>query len=165
MRGVIAATCAFLFWGLIPIYWKQMQEVSAFELIAHRIVWSLLFLLGVMAIQKSLAELRLAFADRETFINSLLSSVLLAINWTVYVWGVNSGQIIETSLGYFLTPLGNVAMGFLFLRERPRSLQWAAIALAALGVAVMLVHAGHVPWIALALAGSWSTYGILKKKS
>lgn len=164
-RGALAATVAFLFWGLVPLYWKQMQSVPASELIAHRIVWSLLFLCGVMALQRSLASLWSAFRNPKAMWISSLSGLVLAGNWIIYVWAVNSGHVIESSLGYFLTPLGNVAMGYLLLHERLRPLQWAAIAFAVFGVGVLLVGAGHVPWIALTIAATWSVYGILKKKS
>jgi chloramphenicol-sensitive protein RarD len=165
LRGPLAAAASFLIWGVVPIYWKQMQGISPFELIAHRVTWSLFFLLGVMALQKSFSELRPAFTDRRILANSAISSVLLATNWTVYIWAVNAGHIIESSLGYFLTPLCNVAMGYLFLQERLRPLQWTAIAFAILGVGVLLVGVGHVPWIALTLAGTWSSYAIFRKRS
>jgi chloramphenicol-sensitive protein RarD len=164
-RGVLAAAAAFLFWGIVPIYWKQMQSVSAFELIAHRVVWSLLFLLAVLWWQRAFASLRPAFTEARTFFYTLLSGVLIAVNWTIYVWSVNTGHVIESSIGYFLTPLCNIALGFVFLHERLRFPQWAAIAFAVAGVAVILSSAGHVPWIALSLAGSWSLYGMMKKKS
>lgn len=165
LRGGIAAGAGFLFWGIVPIYWKQMQGVPAHELIAHRITWSLVLLLGVIAWRKGFHQLRPAFASWRAFGTNLLSSVLLSINWLVYVWAVNNGHVIESSLGYFLTPLGNVALGFLFLHERLRGLQWTAMGFAALGVLLLLVGVGHVPWIALTLAATWSSYGILKKKS
>ncbi len=142
-----------------------MQGVPAFELIAHRITWSLLFLLGVLAWQRNFRSLRPAFTDARVFGLNLLSSLLLSVNWTVYVWAVNHGHVIESSLGYFLVPLVNVALGSVVLHERLRPLQWLAIALAAIGVAVLLLRVGHVPWIALALAGTWSAYGLLKKRS
>lgn len=164
-RGALAATCAFLFWGIVPIYWRQMHVVSPFELIAHRSTWSLLFLLGVLAYQRDFASLRPAFAQPRIFFLNFLSSLLLATNWTIYVWAVNSGHIIESSLGYFLTPLCNVALGYAFLQERLRTLQWAAIGLAALGVGMLLLGVGHLPWIALSLATTWAGYGLLKKKS
>ena len=164
-RGALAATGSFLIWGIVPIYWHQMHDVSPFELIAHRSTWSLLFLLGVLAWQKDFASLRPAFRDARVLGLNALSSVLLAANWTIYVWAVNTGHIIESSLGYFLTPLCNVGFGYLFLHERLRPLQWAAIGLAALGVAMLLVGVGHLPWIALSLAGTWASYGLLKKKS
>jgi chloramphenicol-sensitive protein RarD len=162
---MLAAASAFLFWGIVPIYWKQMHTISPFELIAHRSTWSLLFLLGVLAWQRDFGSLRSAFTDVRVLGLTTLSSVLLAANWTIYVWAVNSGHVIESSLGYFLTPLCNVAFGSLFLHEKLRPMQWASIALAALGVTLLLVGVGHVPWIALSLAGTWASYGILKKHS
>ena len=164
-RGALAAAAGFLFWGLVPVYWKQMQSVSAFELIAHRIVWSLVFLLGVIAWQGRFAGLRDSFRSRRLLGLNLLSSVLLTANWTVYVWAVNHGQVIESSLGYFLVPLVNVSLGFLFFHERLRPLQWMAIGCAALGVGLLLVRLGHAPWIGLSIAGTWAGYGLLKKQS
>lgn len=142
-----------------------MQGVPAFELIAHRIVWSLVFLCVVLAWQKRFSALRPAFTGTRALGLTLLSGLLLTVNWTVYVWAVNEGHIIETSLGYFLVPLMNVALGSLFLHEKLRRLQWVAIGLAAAGVALLLVRVGHVPWIALTIASSWTAYGLLKKKS
>ena len=164
-RGGLSAAAGFLLWGVFPLYWKQMQGVPAFELIAHRITWSLLFLLGVLAWQGAFATLRPAFASISSLGVNLLSSLLLAANWTVYVWAVNRGMVIETSLGYFLVPLVNVALGSLVLRERLRPLQWISIGCAALGVGLMLFRVGYVPWVAFSLAATWSSYGLLKKKS
>jgi len=164
-NGAISATAGFLLWGIFPLYWKQMQGVPAFELIAHRITWSLLFLLGVLAWQRNFSALRPAFASFRSVSLNLLSSLLLAANWPVYVWAVNRGQVLETSLGYFLVPLVNVVLGSLVLHERLRPLQWASIGCAALGVGLMLFRVGHVPWVALSLAGTWAGYGLLKKKS
>ncbi|HYC71547.1 MAG TPA: EamA family transporter RarD [Opitutaceae bacterium] len=164
-RGGVAAAAGFLCWGIVPIYWKALAAVPALELIAHRVVWSLLFLLAVQAWRGRLGALRDGLATPRAIGLNLLSSVLLGANWTVYVWGVNSGHVIECSLGYFLTPLGNVALGYVFLHERLRPLQWTAIGFAAAGVLLLLLRLGHVPWIALALAGTWSSYAILKKQS
>jgi chloramphenicol-sensitive protein RarD len=163
--GAIAAAAAFLFWGVVPIYWKQMQGVSAAELIAHRIVWSLFFLIGVVAWQGNFAALRPGFAGVRAVGLNLLAGILLTLNWGVYVWAVNEGHVIETSLGYFLVPLCNVAVGSLVLHEKLRPLQWTAIALAAIGVLLLLVRVGHIPWVALSLAFTWTSYGLLKKKS
>jgi chloramphenicol-sensitive protein RarD len=164
-RGALAATTGFLIWGIVPVYWRQMQSVSPFELITHRIVWSLAFLLGVLWWQKNLGSLRAGFAGARNFGLNLASTLLLTVNWTVYVWAVNTGHVLESSLGYFLVPLVNVAFGSLLLHERLRPAQWLAIALAAAGVGVLLLRAGHVPWIALTLAATWAGYGLLKKKS
>lgn len=163
--GGWSAAGAFFIWGIVPLYWKQMQGVSALELIAHRSTWSLALLLGLLAWQGRFGGLRVAFASPVAIGLNLCSSVLLAANWTVYVWAVNAGQVIESSLGYFLVPLANVALGSLVLHEKLRPLQWTAIACAAGGVALLLLRVGHVPWVAFALAGTWAAYGLLKKKS
>src|SRR5579863_7169898 len=164
-RGALAAGLSFLFWGLWPLYWRQLETVSPFELIAHRILWSLLLLLLIVLAQRSGSQLRAALASAPVLGSSLLSGVLLATNWTIYVWAVNNGHVIDSSLGYFLTPLLNVALGYLFLHERLRMPQWTAVGFAVTGVLVLLLRAGHLPWIALSLACSWSLYGVLKKQS
>jgi chloramphenicol-sensitive protein RarD len=150
---------------LVPIYWKQLTGINPVELITHRIVWSLVLLLAVVGWQGNFPALRQAFASGRLVGLNLLSSVVLAANWTVYVWAVNTGHVIESSLGYFLVPLVNVALGSWFLHERLRPLQWVAIGFAALGVSLLLVRVGHVPWIALTIAGTWASYGLLKKQS
>ncbi len=165
LRGLLAATASFLLWGVIPLYWKQLQAISAWELIAHRIVWSLAFLFVLMILRRSIQAFWRALHSPKAVLSSLISSALLAINWTVYIWAVNSGHVIESSLGYFLTPLGNIALGYLVLHERLRLLQRISIVSAVLGVGVLLIGAGHFPWIALTLAISWSLYGIFKKQS
>lgn len=142
-----------------------MAAVPAAELIAHRIVWSLVFLLGVVAWQRDFAALRPGLAGARALGLNLLAGVLLTLNWGVYVWGVNAGHVIETSLGYFLVPLLNVAVGALALHEKLRPAQWTAIGLAAAGVVLLVVRAGHIPWIALSIACTWTSYGLLKKKS
>lgn len=164
-RGALAAGLSFLFWGLWPLYWRQLESVSPFELIAHRILWSVLLLLSIVLAQGSGRQLRSALASGPVLGQSLLSGLLLATNWTIYIWAVNNGHVIDSSLGYFLTPLCNVALGYVLLHERLRATQWTAVAFALAGVSVLLLRAGHLPWIALSLAGSWSTYGALKKKS
>lgn len=164
-RGALAAATGFLFWGLVPVYWKQLAGINPVELITHRITWSLVFLLGIVAWQRNFPVLRAAFAAPRLVGLNLLGSVLLATNWTVYVWAVNTGHVIESSLGYFLVPLFNVALGSLVLHERLRPLQWTAIGFAGLGVSFLLFRAGHVPWIALVIAGTWAGYGLLKKQS
>ena len=163
--GAFAAATAFFIWGTVPLYWKQMQGVPAVELIAHRSVWSLAFLLVVLAAQRNLASLRPGLTSARALGLNFLAGVLLTLNWGIYVWAVNAGHVIETSLGYFLVPLLNVAVGALVLHEKLRRAQWVAIACAACGVGLLLFRAGHFPWIALSLAGTWTAYGLLKKKS
>lgn len=142
-----------------------MHSVPAIELIAHRITWSLLLLVIVLAVQKKFGELPAAFLTKRSFALNLLASVLLAANWTIYVWAVNTNHILEASLGYFLTPLGNVALGYLLLHEHLRRVQWLAIVIAASGVLSLLFGLGTFPWIALSLAATWSGYAFLKKQS
>jgi len=165
LAGGCSAAAAFTIWGIVPVYWKQMQGVAAIELIAHRITWSMFFLLLVLAWQKDFASLQPGFASLRATGRNLLASLILAANWTIYVWAVNTGHVIESSLGYFLVPLLNVAVGALALHEKLRVPQWTAIGFAAAGVALLLWRAGHVPWIALSLAVTWTSYGFLKKKS
>ncbi len=162
--AIAAATCYFL-WGLVPLYWKQLGGVDPVELIAHRHLWSLLLLLALLAAQGAFAGLGDAFRDVRTFARLLLGALLLTGNWLVYVWGVNAGHVIETSLGYFLVPLVNVAAGRWILHEHLRRAQWIAIGLAATGVALLIVQVGRPPWIALALAATWGGYSLLRKQS
>ena len=160
-----SALGAYFIWGLFPFYWKWLIEVPAYELIAHRILWSFLLLLSVLLIIGQWRNFRASLANRRLLLPYLLASVLLSINWLVYVWSVNSGQIIEASLGYFINPLVSVMLGVVFLHEHLRRLQWFAIGLAALGVLYLTFMHGQVPWIALSLAFSFGLYGLIKKKS
>ncbi len=164
-RGIAAALGCYLLWGLFPLYWKPLKAVDAHELIAHRLVWSCVLLAPILAWRGGWAEVRAALATPRGFGINLLSSALLTTNWTVYVWGVAHGHVIETSLGYFLVPLVNVALGRLVLHEKLRPAQWGAIAFAAAGVAWQLIQLGRLPWIALTLAGTFGTYGLLRKRS
>lgn len=164
-KSLLAASAGYLTWGLVPIYWKQFQGIDATELIAHRMVWALVFLVVVVGVQGGLRELRATVTTRVGFTANLLSGSLLTVNWLVYVWAVNSGHVIECSLGYFLVPLLNVALGRWLLGEQLRPAQICAIALAACGVALLIWQVGKPPWIALALAGSFGFYGLLRKRS
>ncbi|MCB1638715.1 MAG: EamA family transporter RarD, partial [Thiothrix sp.] len=146
-------------------YWKWLIEVPAHELIAHRILWSFVLLLSALLIMGQWRNFRASLANRRLLLPYLLASILLSINWLIYVWSVNSGQIIEASLGYFINPLVSVMLGVLFLHEQLRRLQWLAIGLAALGVLYLSVMHGQIPWIALSLACSFGLYGLIKKKS
>jgi len=160
-----AASASYFFWGLFPLFWRLLAAVDATELIAHRVVWSLLFLLGVVVVQQRLSELGRACRERQNLRVHAASGALLTVNWLVYVWGVNSGHVIECSLGYFLVPLINVALGRWLLHERLRKAQLVAIVVAALGVALMVWRVGRFPWIALSIAVTFGFYGLLRKRS
>ncbi len=164
-RGAFAALAGYACWGLVPLYWKQLQGIDAHELIAHRLVWSLVFLAAIVAWRRGLGEILKALSTPRGFALNLLGSGLLTINWLVYVWAINAGHVIECSLGYFLVPLINVALGRMVFREVLRPVQIAAIVCAAIGVIVLVVQVGGVPWIALSLAGSFGAYGLLRKQS
>jgi len=162
---VSAAFFCYLIWGLVPLYWKELAAVDALELIAHRHVWSLVFLVGILAWRGGYAEAGAALGSGRGLALSAVSSVLLTANWLIYIWGVNAGHVIECSLGYFLVPLLNVTLGKLVLHESLRRLQGMAVIAAAAGVAILVLRLGHVPWIALGIAGTFGFYGLLRKRS
>lgn len=164
-RGALAAAAAYFAWGVFPVYWKQLAGIDALELIAHRHVWSLAFVMLVMAAGPGCGELAAALRSRTALGWHAASGLLLTVNWLVFVWGVNHGYVLEASLGYFLVPLVNVALGRFLLHEHLRRLQWLAITCAALGVVLLLVRVGRLPWIALSLAATFGAYGLLRKKS
>lgn len=163
--GALAATACYFLWGLVPLYWKQLAAVNPLELIAHRHIWSLALLLALIAAQRNFGEIAAALRTGRSLRTQLLSATLLTGNWLIYVWGVNSGHVIETSLGYFLVPLVNVAAGRFVLHEHLRRAQWIAIALAATGVALLVVQVGRPPWIALVVAVTWGGYSLMRKQS
>lgn len=160
-NGVTLALLAYVIWGLFPLYWKPLAAVPALEILAHRIIWSALLLFLILGWRKQWAWL--AQLDRKTLQAFALSSVLLATNWLIYIWAVNAGHVVEASLGYFITPLLNVALGAIVLKERLRRPQQMAVLLAMMGVAWMGWQAGVPPWIALAIAASFGAYGLLRK--
>ena len=164
-RGAWAATLCYFLWGLVPLYWRELATVDPLELIAHRHVWSLVLLLTIVAVHRGFGTVFDALRTPRSILLNCLGAALLTSNWLVYVWGVNTGHVIETSLGYFLVPLINVAAGRFVLHEHLRRLQWFAIALAGAGVTWMILQLGRPPWIALALGGTWGGYSLLRKKS
>ncbi|HEX8787203.1 MAG TPA: EamA family transporter RarD [Telluria sp.] len=160
--GILSAALAFLCWGLFPLYFHAIDEVPPLQILAHRMIWSLLFLLVVLTVRRQWGWLRLARQPRVLGVFAA-SACLLSVNWLIYIWSVNNGHVIEASLGYFINPLVNIMFGFLLLRERLRRAQWLAIGVAALGVAWLTWQAGTIPWIALALAASFGGYGLMRK--
>jgi chloramphenicol-sensitive protein RarD len=162
-RGILFAFGAYGIWGFLPAFWKALQEVPAPQILSHRILWSFFLLVGVLAIRKEIRPLKTASASTSIRLALTAAALLLGTNWLIYIWAVNAGFIVETSLGYFINPLVNVLLGVVFLRERLRPLQWVPIALAAAGVLYMTLATGVFPWISLALAFTFAMYGLLKK--
>jgi len=161
--GILYGLSAYVLWGMFPLFFKQLQAASAIEVVLHRMVWSLVFVLIVLAVLRRwnwLGDVRRSPALLGKF---AVSALLLAANWLSYVWAVNNGHVLDASLGYFILPLINVALGFIFLHERPRKAQWVAFALAATGVLWMAVQSGHVPWLALLIAMTFGFYGLMRK--
>jgi chloramphenicol-sensitive protein RarD len=162
-RGVAFAGAAFLFWGLSPIYWKALGAVPASEVLAHRIVWSMVLLVAMLVARRRGRELLAAVRRPRTLGTLVVTTALIAVNWYVYIWAMAAERVLEASLGYFINPLVNVLLGVVFLRERLSRPQAAAVALAGIGVAVLTLEVGRVPWVALILAGSFGVYGLLRK--
>lgn len=161
--GVFYAVLAYTAWGFLPVFFKQLSNVNAFEVVMHRMVWSLVFLLCVLAVLKRWAWLRDLARQPRVLLAFGVSALLLSVNWSVYVWAVQNAHVLDASLGYFILPLVNVALGFVFLRERPRPVQWLAVAVAAAGVLWLTLQAGRLPWVALLLAATFGIYGLLRK--
>ncbi|WP_041791033.1 EamA family transporter RarD [Rhodoferax ferrireducens] len=161
--GLFYAALAYTAWGLLPVFFKQLTRVNAFEIVMHRMVWSLVFLLCVLAVLKRWAWLRDLARQPRVLLAFAVSALLLSVNWSVYVWAVQNAHMVDASLGYFILPLVNVALGFAFWNERPRPGQWLAVAVAAAGVLWLTVQAGRLPWVALVLAITFGIYGLLRK--
>ncbi len=163
--GVLAAVGAYILWGILPIYWKALKAVPAHEILCHRMSWSLLFTVGLILLLKRLSSLKTIMRDKRSVALSSCAAVLLAGNWLLYIWAVNAGYVIEASLGYFINPLINVLFGVIFLQEKLRKGQSAALFLAFSGVLYLTFYYGQFPWIALCLAISFAIYGLLHKKT
>lgn len=162
--GILVAIGAYTAWGLLPIYWKLLDQVPASQLLAHRILWSFVALGIFLLARHRLGALWRMLTPRVLCIYTL-AGALVGINWFIYVWSVNAGYIVETSLGYFINPLLTVLLGVVFVRERLRPLQWVPLFLAASGVIYLALTYGQLPWIALSLAVTFSLYGLIKKKA
>ena len=162
-RGVWIAVAAYVAWGLMPLYWHLLKVVPSLQIIAHRVVWSALFVCGWLSLKYGRSWLRETLARPHAAPMLVLSGALIAFNWGLYIWAVNAGHVVESALGYFINPLLNVVLGVLVLHERLNRVQWAAVAIAALGVLWLTLNYGSFPWIALALAISFGSYGLVRK--
>ena len=162
-KGVIYGLAAYLCWGFFPVYFKAVHIVAPLEMVAHRICWSLAFLLLVIAGKGAWREVRDLLARPKSLAALSVSTLLIATNWLVFIYAVNNGEVLQSSLGYFINPLVSVLLGFVFLRERLERVQWLSIALAATGVIYLALSYGSVPWISLTLAASFGIYGLIRK--
>ncbi|MEO6365279.1 MAG: EamA family transporter RarD [Luteimonas sp.] len=162
-RGLWIAIASFVLWGLMPLYWHLLKAVPSLQIVVHRIVWSALLVVAYLVWKQGRGWLRAALAKPRVAWMLALSGVLIAFNWGLYIWAVNAGHVIETSLGYFINPLLNVVIGTLFLRERLNRVQWLSVAIAAANVLWLTFNYGSFPWIAMALAASFALYGLIRK--
>ena len=164
-RGFLLGAAAYAMWGLFPLYWPLLEPAGAVEILAHRVVWSLVTMLLLCVALRRTRHLRAIFRDRRLVVLLAVASVVIAFNWGGFIYGVNHGRVVEVSLGYFINPLVTVLLGVIVLGERLRMLQWCAMGIAAVAVVILTVDYGHPPWIALLLACSFGTYGLAKKKA
>ncbi|MFN2355552.1 MAG: EamA family transporter RarD, partial [Desulfopila sp.] len=161
--GVAAATSSFVMWGLLPIYWKQLDGVPAYEILCHRMAWSLVVTLGLLAVMGKMRGFTSLFKQKRQCGYFLVTAVILGVNWLVYIWAVNAGHILDASLGYFINPLVSVCFGVIFLKEKIRPVQWGAVFIASIGVCYLTWLYGTLPWIAITLASTFACYGLLRK--
>lgn len=162
--GLAYGFFAYFLWGLFPLYWPLLKPASALEIVAHRAAWTSIFCLLVLAFQKQLRQMFALMFTKRVFSRLLAASALISVNWLVYIWATNHGHVVEAALGYYINPLIIIAFGVLLLKETLRKLQWMAVGLGALGVLVLTFDYGRLPWIALTLAISWGSYGLIKKQ-
>jgi chloramphenicol-sensitive protein RarD len=162
-RGVAITAFTFTLWGLVPVYWHLLKAVPSQQIIAHRIIWSTMLVVAWLLLSAGTGWWKQIAAQKRALPTLALSSLAIAFNWGLYIWAINAGHVIETSLGYFINPLVSVLLGVVVLKERLRGLQWLAVGCAAMGVAWLTIDAGTPPWIALGLACSFGLYGLLRK--
>ena len=162
--GVLFGISAYVIWGLLPIYWRWLERASSYEILGHRAVWSLVFCLLFLAFQKQLISTFKLFKDIRTLSLLALTSLLLSVNWGIYIWAVSEDRVVEAALGYYITPLVAVSFGVFVLKEKLRNLQIISVFLAGLGVLILTFAYGHLPLVAISLAISWGSYSLIKKK-
>jgi len=162
--GLLFGVSAYVFWGLFPLYWPLLKPASPLEIVSHRAVWTLVFCIIVLALLRQLKSTLEIMKHPKKMAGLFATTVLISINWLTYIWATNNGHVVEAALGYYINPLIIIAFGVLLLREKMRPLQWAAVGIAAIGVTILTIDYGRLPWVAISLALSWGTYGLLKKK-
>ena len=162
--GLLFGVSAYVLWGAFPLYWPLLEPASALEIVSHRAVWTLVFCLIILAITKSLRATITTLKRPRLAAKLFLTTVLISINWLVYIWATNNGHVVEASLGYYINPLIIIGFGVILLKEKMRVLQWCAVGIASVGVLVLTIDYGRLPWVALALAISWGSYGLVKKQ-
>lgn len=153
-----------MLWGLFPLYWPLLEPASPQEIVSHRAAWTSIFCILVLAFQKQLRNMFSLMFTKRVFLRLTIASALISINWLVYIWATNNGHVVEAALGYYINPLFIIAFGVILLKEKLRKLQWFAVGLGAIGVLVLTYDYGRLPWIALVLATSWGSYGLIKKR-
>ena len=159
--GFIFGISAYFIWGIVPIYWPHLQPASPLEILAHRVIWSLLFLAVIG--RNKFSQIRIILSNRRSLLLLTIASALISVNWGLFIWASVTKHLLDSSLGYFITPLLSVGLGVVFLKERLRKMQWVAIAIAASAVLYLSITVGTPPWLALSLAGSFGIYGYVKK--
>ena len=162
--GLLFGISAYSLWGAFPLYWPLLEPANPLEIVSHRAVWTLVFCFIVLAATKALKSTLATIKRPNVAVKLFFSSMLISINWLVYIWATNNEHVVEASLGYYINPLIIIGFGVIFLKEKMRPLQWAAVSIASIGVLVLTIDYGRLPWIALALAVSWGSYGLIKKQ-
>ena len=164
-HGVIFALVAFTFWGLSPIYFKALLHVPPTEILAHRVMWSVVFLFLILYLKKHFRSVKEIFINKKILYFLIISSLLVSLNWLTFIWAVNNDMLLEVSLGYYITPLVNIFLGFVFLKEKSSPMQILAILLAILAVSIQIFSLGSLPFVSLILAFSFAFYGLTRKKA
>ena len=162
--GLLFGISAYSLWGAFPLYWPLLEPANPLEIVSHRAVWTLVFCFMVLAATKALKSTLVTLKRPKVAAKLFLTSLLISINWLVYIWATNNGHVVEASLGYYINPLIIIGFGVLLLKEKMRPLQWVAVSIASIGVLVLTIDYGRLPWIALVLAISWGSYGLIKKQ-
>lgn len=162
--GLLFGISAYSLWGAFPLYWPLLEPANPLEIVSHRAVWTLVFCFIVLAATRALKSTLATLKRPKIAAKLFLTSLLISINWLVYIWATNNGHVVEASLGYYINPLIIIGFGVILLKEKMRPLQWIAVAIASIGVLVLTIDYGRLPWVAFALAISWGSYGLIKKQ-